>query len=56
MFLPVFIFVLIIYYWPMLGIRYAFYSYKLRDLNWVGLEHFKSMFAAKSSGSPLKIR
>lgn len=47
MFLPVFIFVLIIYYWPMLGIRYSFYSYKLRDLHWVGLEHFKSMFAAK---------
>lgn len=47
MFLPVFIFVLIIYYWPMLGIRYSFYSYKLRDIHWVGLEHFKNMFAAK---------
>ena len=47
MFLPVFIFVLIIYYWPMLGIRYSFFSYKLRDIHWVGLEHFKNMFAAK---------
>ncbi len=28
MFLPVFIFILIMYYWPMLGIRYAFYDYK----------------------------
>ena len=30
MFLPVFIFILIMYYWPMLGIRYAFYDYKSR--------------------------
>ncbi len=28
MFLPVFIFVIIMNYWPMLGIRYAFYDYK----------------------------
>ena len=28
MFLPVFVFILIMYYWPMLGIRYAFYDYK----------------------------
>ncbi|MBR3367685.1 MAG: sugar ABC transporter permease [Lachnospiraceae bacterium] len=47
MFLPVFFFVLIIYYWPMLGIRYSFYSYKLGKLTWVGLEHFKSMFGQK---------
>ncbi|MCR5304761.1 MAG: ABC transporter permease subunit [Lachnospiraceae bacterium] len=45
MFLPVFIFVLIIYYWPMLGIRYAFFSYKLRDIHWVGFENFKTLFS-----------
>lgn len=28
MFVPVFIFVLILNYWPMLGIRYAFMEYK----------------------------
>jgi len=33
MFLPVFIFVLIVYYWPMLGVRFAFYSYKLRNIH-----------------------
>jgi putative aldouronate transport system permease protein len=37
MFLPVFIFVLIVYYWPMLGVRYAFYTYKLRDIHFIGL-------------------
>jgi putative aldouronate transport system permease protein len=47
MFLPVFIFVLIMYYWPMLGIRYSFFVYKGRDIHFVGLEHFRSMFAAK---------
>jgi len=45
MFLPVFIFVLIMYYWPMLGIRYSFFVYKGRDIHWVGLQHFASMFS-----------
>ena len=44
MFLPVFIFVLIIYYWPMLGVRYSFYDYKLNNISWVGLKHFREMF------------
>lgn len=47
MFLPVFIFVLIVYYWPMLGVRFAFYSYKLRDIHWVGLANFTRLFAEK---------
>ena len=47
MFLPVFIFVLIVYYWPMLGVRYAFYSYKLRDIHWVGLANFAKLFSEK---------
>ncbi len=45
MFLPVLVFVIIIYYWPMLGVRYAFYEYKLRNINWVGLKNFQTMFA-----------
>lgn len=45
--LPVIIFVVLIYYWPMLGIRYAFFSYKLRSIHWVGLENFRMMFSQK---------
>ncbi len=44
MFLPVFIYVLIIYYWPMLGVRYAFYDYTLRKIEFVGFEHFLDLF------------
>ncbi|MBQ9589951.1 MAG: sugar ABC transporter permease [Butyrivibrio sp.] len=47
MFLPVLVFVIIIYYWPMLGVRYAFYEYKLRNITWVGLKNFETMFAKK---------
>ncbi len=45
MFLPVFIFVLIMNYWPMLGVRYAFYDYKpVGSPVFVGLKHFTKMF------------
>lgn len=45
MFLPVFIFVLIMNYWPMLGVRYAFYDYKpVGEPVFVGLKHFSKMF------------
>ena len=44
MFLPVFIYVLIIYYWPMLGVRYSFYDYTLRKIEFVGLKHFQALF------------
>lgn len=47
MFLPVAIFVVIMYYWPMLGIRYSFFSYKLRSAKWIGMENFTNMFAQK---------
>lgn len=47
MFLPVFIYVLLVYYWPMLGVRYSFYSYKLRDIHWVGLGNFAKLFGEK---------
>lgn len=46
MFLPVFIFVLIMNYWPMLGIRYAFMEYKAGPAapHFIGLTHFQKMF------------
>ena len=47
MFLPVLFFVIIIYYWPMLGVRYAFYTYKLKNIEFVGLKNFYTMFAKK---------
>jgi putative aldouronate transport system permease protein len=47
MFLPVFIYVLIVYYWPMLGVRYAFYDYSLKNFEFIGLDNFKEMFATK---------
>ncbi len=45
MFLPIFIYVLIVYYWPMLGIRYSFYDYTLKKIEFVGLKHFSKMFS-----------
>lgn len=47
MFLPVFIYVLLIYYWPMLGVRYAFYDYTLRKIEFVGFKHFQGLFEDK---------
>lgn len=45
MFLPVFIFVLLINYWPMLGVRYAFYDYKpVGEPVFVGFKHFQKLF------------
>lgn len=45
MFLPVLIFMLIVNYWPMLGIRYAFYDYKpVGEPVFAGLKHFTKMF------------
>ena len=43
MFLPVLVFVIIIYYWPMLGIRYSFYDYTLKKIEFVGFKHFEKM-------------
>ncbi len=55
MFLPVFIFVLIMNYWPMLGIRYAFYDYKpVGQPSWVGLEHFTKMFSTAAFWTAFK--
>lgn len=49
MFLPVLIFVLILYYWPMLGVRYAFYDYKpVGEPVFAGLKHFQKLFATQA--------
>ena len=48
MFLPVLGFLIIMYYWPMLGVRYAFYDYKpVGTPAYVGFKHFQKMFATK---------
>lgn len=45
MFLPVLIFAVLFHYLPMLGIRYAFFSYKgIREPVFVGLANFQKMF------------
>lgn len=46
MFLPVFLFALIFFYFPMLGVRYAFTEYKgITDATFVGLDNFTKMFS-----------
>lgn len=47
MFLPVFFYVLVIYYWPMLGIRYSFYDYTAKKMEFVGMKHFQTLFSDK---------
>ena len=46
MFLPVLVFAILFHYLPMLGIRYAFTSYKgIKDPVFVGLANFEKMFS-----------
>ena len=46
MFLPVFIFAVIFFYLPMLGVRYAFTSYNgIKDATFIGLLNFQKMFS-----------
>lgn len=46
MFLPVLIFAILFHYLPMLGIRYAFFSYKgIKEPVFVGLANFQKMFS-----------
>ena len=55
MFLPVLIFIIIIYYWPMLGIRYAFYDYKpVGEPAFVGFDHFTKMFSTDAFWTAFK--
>ena len=43
MFLPVFIMIVLFFYWPMLGCRYAFTSYVLANPYYIGIFHFQTM-------------
>ena len=54
MFLPVLIYVLIIYYWPMLGVRYSFYDYTLKKMEYVGFKHFQKLFEDKAFWTAFK--
>jgi putative aldouronate transport system permease protein len=46
MFLPVFIFLLLFHYWPMYGIRIAFYEYGIFGIkDFIGLENFRTLFS-----------
>lgn len=46
MFLPVFIFAIIFFYLPMLGVRYAFTSYNgIKAATFIGLQNFQKMFS-----------
>lgn len=46
MFIPVLVFLAIVYYWPMLGIRYSFYQYyTVMPPTYVGFKNFETMFA-----------
>lgn len=44
MLLPVLIMILLFHYWPMLGVRFAFTDYKIKDPTYVGVKHFVQMF------------
>ena len=55
MFLPVVIFMLIMNYWPMLGVRYAFYDYKpVGPKVFVGFDHFVKMFGTPAFWTAFK--
>ncbi len=46
MFLPVLFFVIIMFYLPMFGVRYAFYDYRpVGEPTWVGMKHFQALFS-----------
>lgn len=46
MFLPVLIFILLFNYWPMLGLRYSFTSYKISNPYYIGIQHFVNMMTS----------
>ena len=55
MFLPVLVFLIIVHYWPMLGVRYAFYDYKpVGTPTWTGWSHFQKMFATAAFWTAFK--
>lgn len=55
MFLPVFVFAIIFFYMPMLGVRYAFTNYNgIKAPTFVGLENFQKMFSMPGFWSAFK--
>lgn len=55
MFLPVLAFAIIFYYWPMLGIRFAFTDYKgIKEPVYVAFKNFDKMFAMKGFWASFK--
>lgn len=45
MFIPVLLFILVVKYWPMLGVRWSFYNYKpIGTPKFVGFDNFEKMF------------
>lgn len=55
MFLPVFVFAIIFFYMPMLGVRYAFTNYNgIKDPTFVGFENFQRMFSMPGFWSAFK--
>jgi putative aldouronate transport system permease protein len=46
MFLPVFLFYALFHYWPMYGIKIAFYDYGIFGIKeWIGIDNFKTLFS-----------
>ena len=56
MFIPVLVFLIIIHYWPLLGIRYSFYDYYpgRQAPTFVGMKHFQYMFATAAFWTAFK--
>ena len=45
MFIPVLLFILVVKYWPMLGVRWSFYNYKpIGTPKFIGFDNFEKMF------------
>ncbi len=55
MFLPVLAFVIVFNYFPMIGIRYAFYEYKSAvSIKWVGLDNITRLFSTTAFWNAFK--
>ncbi len=55
MFLPVAIFLIIMHYWPMLGIKWSLYDYRpVGTPTFVGLKHFQKLFAEEAFWNSFK--
>ena len=51
MFIPVLLFVIVFHYAPMVGVRYAFYSWKIiGEPTWVGLDNVEKLFKQSQFG------